>query len=84
MIDHLAQIAVRNSSAQRHSVPVTFVHVIPGLHIFETIAKFKRAIWVAFQVRCRRNLVQRQPRKHFAADFEHQRVFAEGRAFGRA
>ena len=60
-----------------------FVHVIAGSHLLVTIAQLQCQIGITFQIRCRRNVVERCEGKHFATDFENENVGTERCALGR-
>jgi hypothetical protein len=84
VIDHFANLGLRNPIFDLDRVPMLFVHVITGADLFVPIAQLEREIGIAFQVRPRRNLIEGRDRKNFAADFEHERVRSERRAFSSA
>jgi hypothetical protein len=48
MVDHFAQLGLRNTAFDLHRIPMFLVHVIPGSHLLITIAQLKREIRIAF------------------------------------
>jgi len=57
-----------------------FVHVVTGPDLLVTVAQIEGQVGITFQIRGRRNFVERCERKYFAADFEDKNVVAEWRA----
>ena len=59
------------------------VHVITGPNLFVPVAQIQREIGITLQIHSRRHPVERSEREHFSANFEHENIFAERRAFSR-
>jgi len=48
MVDHFAQLGLRNTTFDLHRIPMLLVHVITGSHLLITITQLKREIRIAF------------------------------------
>jgi hypothetical protein len=83
VVDHLSDLSIRNSSAKLDRVPMLFVHVVTRPHVLITIAQIECALWIAFQIHSRRNVVERSEGENFSTDLEDENVFAKRRALGR-
>jgi len=53
VINHFAQLGVRNSTVELDCVPMFFVHVVAGTDLLVSIAQFESQVRITLQI-CRR------------------------------
>ena len=77
MINHFAQLRVRNAAVELDRVPMFFVHVIAGPDLLVSIAQFESQVRITFQIRRRWDFIEWRKREYFTGHFENENVFAE-------
>jgi hypothetical protein len=82
VVDHFAQLDIRNPALNFDGVPVLLVHVISRPDLLVTVAQVECQIGIAFQIRPRWNFIEWREREYFTGHLENENVFPERRALG--